>query len=56
MRLRVGGLRNLIEGLPGWDAGLAVRLTAMLIGVSLAGAALPAWRATREVPARILDT
>jgi hypothetical protein len=50
------GLGDLIEGLPGWDGGLAVRLTAALIGVSLAGAALPAWRAAREAPARILDT
>ncbi len=50
------GLGDLIEGLPGWDAGLAARLTAFLIGVSLAGAALPAWRASREAPARILDT
>lgn len=50
------GLGDLIEGLPGWDGGLAVRLTAVLIGVSLAGAALPAWRAAREAPARILDT
>lgn len=49
------GLGDLIEGLPGWNVGLAVRLTAVLIGVSLAGAALPAWRAAREAPARILD-
>lgn len=50
------GLGDLIEGLPGWDAGLAVRLTALLMGVSLAGAALPAWQTAREPPARILDT
>lgn len=50
------GLGDLIEGLPGWDVGLAVRLTALLIGVSLAGAALPAWRVAREAPARILET
>ncbi len=50
------GLGDLIGGLPGWDGALAVRLTALLIGVSLAGAALPAWRAAREAPARILDT
>ncbi len=49
------GLGDLIEGLPGWNGGLAVRLPALLIGVSLAGAALPAWRAARDAPARILD-
>lgn len=50
------GLGDLIEGLPGWDGGLAVRLTGVLIGVSLAGAVLPAWRAAREAPARLIDT
>ncbi len=43
-------------GLPAWDWGAILRYGALLVAATLAGAFLPAWRAARATPARLLGT
>ena len=47
-------LGTIVRGLPGWDSGLVLRLAALLVCTSTAGALVPAWRAARADPARLL--
>ncbi len=45
---------TLLPGLPPWDTRVVVRLAMFLIGSALAGALLPAWRASRTTPVALL--
>jgi hypothetical protein len=47
-------LGTVVRGLPAWDAGLVLRYAALLVAVSTMGALVPAWRAVRAAPARLL--
>jgi hypothetical protein len=48
------GISHLIPGSPGWSLELIAPPALLLLGVALAAAVLPAWRATHEAPARLL--
>ena len=43
-----------VPRLPAWDPQAVVRYGILLVAATLAGAFLPAWRATRTTPARLL--
>jgi putative ABC transport system permease protein len=47
-------LGTVVRGLPAWDAGLVLRYAALLVAVTTLGALVPAWRAVRAAPARLL--
>jgi len=47
-------LGSAVDGLPAWDTGIVIRLGLLLIGATLAGALVPAWRAVGMGPARLL--
>ena len=47
-------LRAAIAGLPAWDPLAVLRFGALLVAAALAGAAVPAWRAARTPPARLV--
>lgn len=48
-------LASVVTGLPSWDAGTALRYAALLGVAALAGALVPAWRASRATPSRLLS-
>jgi putative ABC transport system permease protein len=47
-------LGTMVAGLPAWDSGLVLRFAAVLVATSTAGGLVPAWRAGRAAPARLL--
>jgi len=47
-------LQSVAGELPRWDPGIAARFAGVLFGTTIAGAMLPAWRATRRPPAVLL--
>jgi putative ABC transport system permease protein len=47
-------LGTVVRGLPAWDAGLVLRYAGLLVAVTTLGALVPAWRAVRAAPARLL--
>ena len=49
-----GPLGTIVRGLPAWDTGVVLRYAALFVGVAIAGALVPAWRAARAQPARLL--
>ncbi len=49
-----GGVGDIVAGLPAWDPANVARLGVLLATAALAGAWLPAWRATHTPPARLL--
>ena len=49
-----GALRGMAAGLESWDPELVARLAILLFASTVGGVALPAWRATRAVPAELL--
>jgi ABC-type antimicrobial peptide transport system permease subunit len=48
-------LSGIITGLPSWDPGEVARLGLLLALAAIAGAWLPAYRATHAPPARLLN-
>ncbi len=48
-------LRAAVSGLPPWDPGAVLRYGALLGAAACAGALLPAWRASRQAPARLVS-
>ncbi|HUR95776.1 MAG TPA: FtsX-like permease family protein [Gemmatimonadales bacterium] len=51
-----GALGTIVAGLPGWDTGLVMRYASMLVAATLAAALVPGYRASRQPPARLLDS
>src|SRR5205823_6092938 len=49
-----GTLASVAAGLPPWDPAAAVRFAPLLVGATLGGALLPAWRATHSTPISLL--
>jgi len=49
-----GTLASVAAGLPPWDPAAAVRFVPLLVGATLGGALLPAWRATHSTPTSLL--
>jgi putative ABC transport system permease protein len=49
-----GTLVTVFAGMPQWDVHAAFRIAPLLAGATLAGALLPAWRAARAAPTRLL--
>ena len=49
-------LSAVVAALPAWDLLAVLRYGLMLVAATLAGALLPAWRAARAAPARLLAT
>jgi putative ABC transport system permease protein len=49
-----GTLATVFPGLPEWDVHAALRIAPLLAAATLAGALLPAWRAARAAPTRLL--
>jgi putative ABC transport system permease protein len=47
-------LRGMAAGLESWDPELVAGLAILLFASTVGGVALPAWRATRAVPAELL--
>jgi putative ABC transport system permease protein len=47
-------LGTVVRGLPAWDASLVLRYAGLLVAVTTLGALIPAWRAARAAPARLL--
>ncbi|HEY6156955.1 MAG TPA: FtsX-like permease family protein [Gemmatimonadales bacterium] len=49
-----GTVASVAAGLPPWDPAAAVRFAPLLVGATLGGALLPAWRATHSTPTSLL--
>jgi ABC-type antimicrobial peptide transport system permease subunit len=49
-----GALGTIVRGLPAWDPALVLRYAGVLVVTTVVAAALPAWRAARTAPARLL--
>lgn len=45
----------ILPGLPTWNTGATLRFAILLVGSTLTGALLPAWRASRTKPVALLD-
>jgi len=51
-----GALATVVVGLPAWDVRAALSVSPLLVGATLAGALVPAWRATQATPTTLLGT
>jgi hypothetical protein len=49
-----GTLATLVEGLPTWDAEVALHLAPLLVVATLVGSLLPTWRTVRATPMRLV--
>jgi hypothetical protein len=49
-------LTKIVAGLPPWDAGLVARFALLLIATAMAGALIPAWRASRMTAAALIGS
>jgi hypothetical protein len=50
-----GAIATVIGGLPAWNSAILVRFATLLVAVTMAGALLPAWKASRSTPVSLLD-
>jgi hypothetical protein len=47
---------TVIGGLPAWNSIILARFAALLVAITMAGALLPAWKASRSTPVSLMDS